>query len=148
MNTLDQLSIIGSIVVLLIILAYLVYTAHVSLTKSISATELDATTPKTVPQNADTGLTFSQALMEIRLGKLVARRQWVGTPCCVGMTVGRSLEVSDLWSPAIKQMCLNKGISQVTLSSYLVYVRADDQLQLGWSPTAQDLMACDWYVVV
>lgn len=98
-------------------------------------------------QNPYTGLTFPQAVDALKNGSKIARRQWVGSGSFVALTLGRSIPLDEVWSNALKQHAVNTGAATIQIASYLVYLRPDDIVQVGWTPTSQDILATDWYIL-
>ena len=91
---------------------------------------------------------FGEALYWAKKGFKIARKGWNGKGRWVSYTDERvlDLDVHKIWTEPIKQVAEANG-GKVKIRSYFNLKTIDNEIQIGWIPSASDILAKDWYVV-
>jgi hypothetical protein len=94
------------------------------------------------------GLDFGEALFWAKKGFVVSRKGWNGKGQWVSYTEGKTLDLSvnEIWTKPIKDVAEQNG-GKVTIRPYMNLKTVDNQIQIGWIPSASDMLAKDWYIV-
>lgn len=93
-------------------------------------------------------LTFGMALEAIKIGKKVARAGWNGKNMWICQGEGRTIPISNVWSPQIRELAETTNAEVAVIQPYIILKTADDQVQMGWSPSQTDVLAEDWLIVI
>lgn len=90
---------------------------------------------------------FEHALAMIKHGKRLTRTGWNGPNQWVSMTNEKFLDPKkdDIWGPHVKRLAESQG--GLTVAPYLKLKNVHGEIVMGWTPTAGDLFANDWYIV-
>lgn len=93
-------------------------------------------------------LDFGEALFWAKKGFKLSRKGWNGKDQWVSYTEGRILDLSvnEIWTKPIKEVAEQNG-GKVTIRPYMNLKTVDNQIQIGWIPSASDMLAKDWYII-
>ena len=91
---------------------------------------------------------FGQAISITKGGYRVTRRHWKNA-LWISHTPGKilNLAVNDIWTSPIKQVAEENG-GMVELLGYFNMCTTDNKIQIGWSPSVEDVLATDWELVL
>lgn len=91
------------------------------------------------------GLSFADALGQLQKGVRVSRSNWVDIEWICSAASPAGLEADKFWNVHTRaQAEANGGTAPV--NAYFISVSAGE-IQMGWTPTQQDMFANDWYVL-
>ena len=96
-------------------------------------------------------LDFSQALALLKSGNRLSRSGWlaeeVGSDSWICLAKGApALESKKFWNEHSRQFAYDNGGSAEVVDYFLLKT-VDDKIQMGWSPSQEDCLATDWYLV-
>ena len=93
-------------------------------------------------------LSFGDAIYWAKKGFKVSRVGWNGKGQWVSYTESRELDLNthSIWTQPIKEVAEQNG-GKVTIRSYMNLKTVDNQIQIGWVPSASDVLAEDWYII-
>jgi hypothetical protein len=91
--------------------------------------------------SAKSGLSFSQALVLLKMGKSVAREGWNGKGMFLTLQEGSEVAGTDMRNePARKYY----GENKVRICPHIDMKAADGSYVVGWLASQTDLLAEDW----
>ncbi|WP_345820157.1 DUF2829 domain-containing protein [Methylobacterium fujisawaense] len=95
------------------------------------------------------GLTFGQALEQLKDGDRIAREGWNGKGMWLALSgplAGREIAAESFWSkPCSEFACLNGG--SATVLPCINMKTATGEILMGWLASQTDMLAEDWMVV-
>ncbi len=97
----------------------------------------------------NTNLTYGEALVALKSGKLVSRSGWNGKGMFIFMRPEAIVPVSVVKSlpDSVKDHYAKIGLEDVTFSAYLCMKAADDSIVNGWLASQTDMLASDWGIL-
>lgn len=105
----------------------------------------NASNPSKLNQN--TGLTFSDALKELKEGERIARSAWNDLQWLTVSNIGTAeVRADNFWSPHNAAFARENG-GTATVMPCITIKNVQDQIQMGWVPSQGDLFANDWVVL-
>jgi hypothetical protein len=94
-----------------------------------------------------TGMTFGLAIESIKAGFKVARAGWNGQGMWIAYGAGTDqLVYARFWNQHARLFAQEKGGSAPVLP-YILIKTANDEIQMGWTPSQSDILALDWQIV-
>lgn len=95
-----------------------------------------------------TGMTFGEALEEMRDGFKVTRKGWNGKGMFIYLVQGHEVAVPNLRGDARKHVGMNRAdYDTVKINSHVDMQAADGSIVVGWLASQTDMLAEDWEVV-
>ena len=95
-----------------------------------------------------TGLSFGLAIEAMKAGKRVARAGWNGKGMWIALGAGNAaLEAEKFWNPHTRSFAEQNGGTADVQPCFLMKT-AQDNIQMGWTPSQSDVLAEDWAVVL
>jgi len=91
-------------------------------------------------------LRFEDALKNMRNGWLVTRASWVEKAVCLGEG-NLAVPASALWNQHSKALAESFSVKTAVVSQYFIQLNLRGAIQMGWTPTQEDLLAEDWFVM-
>lgn len=98
---------------------------------------------------SDTGLSFGDALLALKLGQRVCRAGWNGKGAWLAMSGvigGRRVDADKFWSPHNEAFARENGGSATVLPC-ITMKTATGEILMGWLASQTDMLADDWMVV-
>ena len=94
-------------------------------------------------------MTFGDALLELRLGKKVARKGWNGKGMFIYLVSGTTIPYTQLRGEAATHVKSDKGPwdDKVVINPHIDMKVADGIIVVGWLASQTDMLAGDWMVV-
>lgn len=89
---------------------------------------------------------FGMAIMLLKQGAYVARKDWNGKGMYLVMQAGATIPVGDARSGAALAIA-NEGFDKVEICPHIDMRSADGQCVVGWLASQTDMFAEDWRVV-
>lgn len=106
----------------------------------------DGQTKSPYPDETTHGLLgFSDALIYMKAGHKVCRQAWFDEWVCLADGFD-ALPAEKFWNKHTNQLAtLNGGSANV--KKYFLFVNTKKEVQMGWTPTQEDMLAMDWIVI-
>lgn len=96
---------------------------------------------------AQAKMDFGDAIQALKQGHAVARQNWNGKGMWIALGEGNPvLEADKFWNPHSKQHALNQG-GTAAVAPYIIFKNAQDEIQMGWQPSQQDVLSVDWLII-
>ncbi len=93
------------------------------------------------------GMTFGLAFEAMKKGERITRAGWNGKGMWLALGSGTpSLVASEFWNEHAAMHAREMGGS-CAVQPYIIMKTAQNDIQMGWSPTQSDVLAEDWSVV-
>lgn len=95
------------------------------------------------------GLTFGQALEQLKDGDRIAREGWNGKGMWLslsGVVGGRPVAAENFWSPHNAEVARRNG-GLATVLPCITMKTASGEILMGWLASQTDMLADDWMVV-
>jgi Protein of unknown function (DUF2829) len=97
-------------------------------------------------QVAPAYLRFEEALTNMRNGWMVTRAVWVEKAVCLGEG-NLAVPANALWNRHTNAMAKKSESQTAAVSPYFIQLNLLGVIQMGWTPTQEDLLAEDWFVM-
>ena len=117
---------------------------------ALSVRDLCAAAGVTAEWPVDQGLTFGDALAELKNGRRVARAGWNGKGMWLALSCDGSREVpaASFWSPANRAWAEQQPNGTAMVLPSITMKTATGEILMGWLASQTDLLAEDWVVLV
>lgn len=90
---------------------------------------------------------FSEALVELKKGKKVARHNWNGKGMFLVLCPGSEVPADRMRVKGVKQFYKQEGHTAVKIAPHIDLKAADGTYVTGWLASQTDMLADDWFVV-
>jgi len=90
---------------------------------------------------------FGAALIWLRAGMHAARKGWNGKNMCIFLIEGRTVEYNTFQSWKNNANRAFAPPQDVVIADHIDMKAADGTYVTGWSPSQEDMLAEDWYIV-
>ena len=117
---------------------------------ALSVRDLCAAAGVTAEWPVDQGLTFGDALAELKNGRRVARAGWNGKGMWLALSCDGSREVpaANFWAPANRAWAEQQPNGTAMVLPSITMKTATGEILMGWLASQTDLLAEDWVVLV
>lgn len=94
-------------------------------------------------------MNFAKALDYLNLGERVSRTGWLDIDTFIYKVNGTEVNIENLRNEAAKHLdsdnILNRG-KTINVKPHIDMVRSDKAINVGWTPTREDMFADDWFI--